>query len=352
MAVKNLSAVLHAKLDLRLENRDVPAIGEEDVLIRMGPVGICGSDIKYWTHGYCSGVFVLRAPMVLGHEGAGTVVQTGSKVGNLKVGDRVAIEPGVPCLRCRICREGRYNLCPRMQFCATPPVHGNLTRLFKHPAAFCHRLPESVDLEHGALVEPLAVAIHACNRGGVKAGSLVLVCGAGPVGLLCMWVAKCAGALGVVVTDIDDQRLAFAKEKGADYVINVRGVEEPIAAQQIISAAGCSPDVTIECSGSDYSMTLGIHATHPGGSVVQVGRGTQIPSIPLTLAATKEVDIKGVFRYANCYPTAISLISSGQLPGLKSLISHHFPLAETEMAFKTALSRDAGAIKIIIECDQ
>ncbi|GFR82295.1 sorbitol dehydrogenase-like [Elysia marginata] len=296
----------------------------------MGPVGICGSDIKYWTHGYCSGVFVLRAPMVLGHEGAGTVVQTGSKVKNLQVGDRVAIEPGVPCLRCRVCREGRYNLCPDMQFCATPPIHGNLCRLYKHPAAFCHRLPERVDLEQGALVEPLAVAVHACRRGGVRTGCLVLVCGA----------------------DIDDGRLAFAKEIGADYVINVRGLEEPIAAQQIITTAGSAPDVTIECSGSDYSMTLGIHATHPGGSIVQVGRGSQVPSIPLTIAATKEVDIKGVFRYANCYETAISLINSGQLPNLKQLISHRYPLAETEVAFKTAMSRDAGAIKVIIDCDQ
>lgn len=352
MAAENLSAVLHAKMDLRMEHKDVPAIGEEDVLVRMGPVGICGSDIKYWTHGYCSGVFVLRAPMVLGHEGAGTVVQTGSKVNNLEEGDKVAIEPGVACLRCRVCREGRYNLCPYMQFCATPPVHGNLTRLYKHPASFCHRLPTGVDLEQGALVEPLAVAVHACRRGEVKAGSLVLVCGAGPVGLLCMWVAKCTGALGVVITDIDDQRLAFAKENGADYVINVRGLEEPMAAQQIVSTAGRMPDVTIECSGSDYSMALGIHATHPGGSIVQVGRGSQVPSIPLTLAATKEVDIKGVFRYANCYPTAISLISSGQLPNLKQLISHRYPLAETEVAFKTAMSRDAGAIKVIIDCDR
>ncbi|RUS80113.1 hypothetical protein EGW08_012112, partial [Elysia chlorotica] len=199
-----------------------------------------------------------------GHEGAGTVVKIGSKVENLKVGDRVAIEPGVPCLRCRVCREGRYNLCPGMQFCATPPVHGNLSRLFRHPAAFCHRLPDNVDLEQGALVEPLAVAVHACRRGGVKAGSLVLVCGAGKKLLVLALFATAAGggggaAAAEYIGDIDDDRLAFAKDNGADYVINVRGLEEPIAAQQIVSAAGGSPDVTIECSGSDYSMTLGIH---------------------------------------------------------------------------------------------
>ena len=346
----NTGMVLHGKMDMRLQSLPVPELKGNDVLLRMSSVGICGSDIKYWTHGYC-GMFTLKSPMVLGHEASGTVVKLGPDVKHLHVGDRVAVEPGVSCRRCRICFAGRYNLCPAMRFCATPPVDGNICGLFAHPEDFCFKLPDHVTDDEGALMEPLAVAVHACRRGGVKSGHRVLVCGAGPVGILCMWVAKELGALAVLVTDIDDFRLDYAKSQGADQVVNVLNKSEPDVAKEVSQLLGDRPDVTIECSGSDFSMRLGIHATFPGGAVVQVGRGTPAPETPLNMAATKEVDIKGVFRYANCYPQAVQLVSSGRLPRLASLVTHHFKMADTEKAFDTARSRDAKAIKVMIHCD-
>ena len=202
----NLTAVLHKTNDIRLEQTPIPSPGEDEVLLRMDSVGICGSDVHYWTHG-AIGDFIVRAPMILGHEAAGIVEECGKNVKHLKPGDRVAIEPGVPCRRCDYCKEGRYNLCPDIQFCATPPVHGNLCRYYKQAADFCFKLPDHMSLEEGALMEPLAVGVHACQRAGVALGKTALVCGAGPIGLVNLLTAKAMGASEVVVTDISEERL-------------------------------------------------------------------------------------------------------------------------------------------------
>merc|ERR1719192_2614693 len=161
--------------DIRLEQQDVVEPGPDQVLLRMDSVGICGSDVHYWTHG-AIGDFIVKAPMVLGHEAAGVVAKLGSNVTNLKVGDRVAIEPGVPCGGCSYSKSGAYNLCINMKFCATPPVHGNLARYYAHSANYCYKLPDNVSLEEGALMEPLAVGVHACRRAGVSLGKRVLIC--------------------------------------------------------------------------------------------------------------------------------------------------------------------------------
>ena len=191
-----------------------------DVLIRMQEVGICGSDVHYWTKG-CIGDFVVKAPMVLGHEASGIVHEVGECVTHLKkgistiikneygirscdlfyyTGDRVAIEPGVPCSLCDFCKNGQYNLCGDVFFCATPPDHGNLCRFYTHAADFCYKLPDHVSLEEGALLEPLSVGVHACRRAGVAIGKTVLICGAGPIGLVCLLTAKAMGASSVLIT--------------------------------------------------------------------------------------------------------------------------------------------------------
>merc|ERR1712073_279862 len=245
----NLTAILYKTDDIRLEQQDIAEPAPDQVLLKMDSVGICGSDVHYWTHG-AIGDFVVKAPMVLGHEAAGVVAKLGSNVTNLKVGDRVAIEPGVPCGGCSYSKSGAYNLCINMKFCATPPVHGNLARYHAHSADYCYKLPDNVSLEEGALMEPLAVGVHACRRAGVCIGKRVLICGAGPIGLVNLLTAKAMGASEV------------AKSLGADLVYKVtRGKTEAEMADDIEALLGDKPDVTIECSGVETSIRFGIFST-------------------------------------------------------------------------------------------
>jgi len=351
MSGDNLTAILYKTDDIRLEQQPIPQPKEGQVLLRMDSVGICGSDVHYWTTG-AIGDFVVRAPMVLGHEAAGVVAKVGPGVTTLSEGDRVAIEPGVPCRQCIYCKTGVYNLCPDMQFCATPPVHGNLARYYLHAADFCYKLPPNLSLEEGALMEPLAVGVHACRRAGVKLGSRVLVCGAGPIGLVNLLTARAMGAEMVVVTDIAENRLEVARKLGATATYNVakagkgpEGMAEDI--EQLLG--GQKADVTIECSGVEASVRFGIFSTRSGGCLVLVGLGKPEITIPIVNAAVREVDIRGIFRYANCYPAAIAMVASGKVD-VKPLITHRFKLEETLQAFETAKTGSGGAIKVMIKC--
>ncbi|GBN21965.1 Sorbitol dehydrogenase [Araneus ventricosus] len=350
MTTKNLSAVLRRKGELVLENRPVPEPLPHEVLISIHTVGICGSDVHYWKHGEI-GDFIVKEPMILGHESSGTVVKTGNQVKHLKPGDRVCIEPGVPCRRCEFCLEGRYNLCPDIQFCATPPVDGSLRQFYCHDAAFCYKLPDNVSLEEGALMEPLSVAVHACRRSQVTAGKSVLICGAGPIGLVNLLTCKAMGATRVCITDISENRLDVAKKLGATYQLNVKDLDSKTAVTQIKSLIGGPPDVTIECSGAESSIKLALLVTKSGGVVMCVGLGAPEIKIPIIEASVREVDIKGIFRYANCYPTAIGLVSSGALD-VKPLITHHFNLENMLKAFETSASGAGGAIKVLIHCSE
>ncbi|KAG0708270.1 Sorbitol dehydrogenase [Chionoecetes opilio] len=343
MASDNLSAVLHGNSDLRLENRPIPEPGPNEVLLRMGCVGICGSDVSYLTKGFI-GDFVVKAPMVLGHEGSGVVAKCGRNVKNLKQGDRVAIEPGVPCRMCEFCKSGRYNLCPDVYFCATPPDDGNLCRYYTHAADFCFKLPDNVTLEEGAILEPLSVGVHACRRAGVTVGSKVLICGAGPIGLVSLLSAKAMGASQVCITDIAENRLKFAKTMGADHTILVKDGTPKALAQKIKEVMGDMPNITVECSGAESSIQLGMHATKSGGVMVLVGLGPSEVKIPIVTAATREVDILGIFRYVNCYPLALDMIASGKI-NVKPLITHRYKLEESVKAFETARTGAGGAIK-------
>jgi len=331
-----------------MENRPIPQPGPNEVLLRMDQVGICGSDVHYWTKG-CIGDFVVKAPMVLGHEAAGIVDQVGENVTHLKKGDRVAIEPGVPCRMCNFCKSGAYNLCPDVFFCATPPHDGNLCRYYTHAADFCYKLPDHVSTEEGALLEPLSVGVHACQRAGVRIGKTVLICGAGPIGLVSLLTAKAMGASSVLITDISLSRLEVAKSLGADHTLLVGKDDEQSLASQIGAKLGGQPDITIECSGAESSIRLGIFATRSGGVLVLVGLGPAEVKIPIVNAATREVDIRGIFRYANCYQTALDLIASGRI-NVKPLITHRFKLEESLAAFETARTGAGGAIKVMISC--
>uniref|UniRef100_A0A7N8WYC1 Sorbitol dehydrogenase n=1 Tax=Mastacembelus armatus TaxID=205130 RepID=A0A7N8WYC1_9TELE len=331
------------------ENRPVPEPGPDEVLLKMHSVGICGSDVHFWQNGQI-GHYKVTKPMVLGHEASGRVVKVGAAVRHLKVGDRVAVEPGVPREMDEFFKNGRYNLSPSIFFCATPPDDGNLCQYYKQNSNFCYKLPDNLTFEEGALIEPLSVAIHACRRAGVTLGSTVLICGAGPIGLVCLLVAKAMGASRVIITDLLEERLTVAKKLGADFQLTVkRGHGAQQLAKTVEDMLGAQPHITIECTGAESSIQTAIYATRSGGVVVLVGLGAEMATVPLLNAALREVDIRGVFRYCNTWPTAIDMLASGQV-NVKPLVTHRFPLEQAVQAFET--TRQGLGIKVMLKCDQ
>ncbi|XP_076815676.1 sorbitol dehydrogenase-like [Clavelina lepadiformis] len=350
---KNLAAVVKGDKSIDLRPWSVPDIGENEVLLSISAVGICGSDLKYWAYGKCGRFSLEGNPMVIGHEASGVVEKIGRDVKQLEPGDRVAIEPGVSCKKCDFCKSGRYNLCKKMRFCATPPVHGNLCRYYVHDADFCFKIPATMTAEEGAMLEPLSVAIHTCKRAGVQEGHHVVIFGAGPIGLLCGLVAKNYGAKQILTVDIDENRLKIAREfKATDltYRVTANDKDPKELAEKLHQVArddGCH--AALECSGADSSLKAAMHVSRPGGSVMLVGRGSLDVKLPMVMAGTFEIDIKGIFRYANTYPEAIRLVSSGAIDVTK-LITHRFELETADDAFRTASDPKSEAIKIMIKC--
>jgi D-xylulose reductase len=264
--------VLQAPNKVVYEDRPIPELPSPyDVIVKPKWTGICGSDVHYWVEGRI-GHFVVESPMVLGHESAGIVHSVGDKVKTLKVGDRVAMEPGVPCRRCVRCKDGKYNLCPDMAFAATPPYDGTLARYYTLPEDYCFKLPENMSLEEGALIEPTAVAVHITRQASIKPGDSVVVFGAGPVGLLCCAVAKAYGAKKIVTVDINEERLKFALKYAATHKFSSARVSAEENAKNLIKECdlGLGADVIIDASGAEPCIQTAIHALRMGGTYVQV----------------------------------------------------------------------------------
>lgn len=350
MTKDNLTAILYGVNDIRLEQTPVEEPGQNEVLIEMACVGICGSDVHYLVNGKI-GDFVVREPMIIGHESSGVVAKLGKGVTNLKVGDRVAIEPGVPCRTCKFCKDGRYNLCKDIVFCATPPVHGSLRRYYKHAADFCFKLPDDVTLEEGALMEPLSVGVHACKRASIGIDSTVLILGAGPIGLVSLLVAKAMGASKIVITDLVQERLDVAKKLGANQTLLIprQNYNEAETVKKIHELFGEEPNTTIDASGAQSSIRLAILATRSGGVAVLVGMGAPEVQVPLINALCREVDIRGVFRYVNDYADALNLLVTKKID-VKPLITHNYKIEDTVAAFDTAKSGQIDVIKVMIHC--
>ncbi len=339
------AAVLHKARDLRLDEVPTPEYGPDDVLVKIKSVGICGSDVHYWRTG-AIGDFVVKEPMILGHEVAGVVAEIGKNVQTLRVGDRVALEPGVPCRRCEACKTGRYNLCPDVQFFATPPVDGALSDFAVSPADFAYKIPDSLSLEAAALIEPLSVGIHACRRGNLTAGQSVFIAGAGPIGLTSLASAKAFGATDIFISDVRPHRLEIAKKMGATYAFDAKEDAEAVVGE---ATNGRGVDLAIECAGAEAAFVSCLKTTRSGGTLVVVGLGEDSTySVPMVALAVKELDVRGVFRYVYTYPAAINLLTAGAVD-IEAMITHHFPLSEMLTGFEYAEKGLGGAVKVMID---
>ncbi|CUM51797.1 D-xylulose reductase [Debaryomyces fabryi] len=342
----NPSLVLNKINDITFESYDAPEITEPtDVIVEVKKTGICGSDIHYYTHG-AIGNFVLKSPMVLGHESSGVVSAVGKGVTSLKVGDKVAIEPGVPSRLSDEYKSGHYNLCPHMVFAATPNPEdggvnppGTLCKYYKSPEDFLVKLPDHVSLELGALVEPLTVGVHAAKLGSIKFGDAVVVFGAGPVGLLAAAVATKFGATKVMVVDIFDSKLEMAKEIGvATHTFNPKSGSN----KDLIAAFdNTEPSVVMECSGAEPCIKSSVDILRVGGRHIQIGNCAKPVSFPMTEFITKELTLFGSFRYGfNDYKTSVAILDENYRNGkenaaidFESLITHRFKFDEAIDAY-------------------
>ena len=322
-----------------------PTCGSQQAIVEIRSVGVCGSDVHYYAHGRI-GDFVVQTPYILGHECAGVVVEVGANAGNVKPGDRVAIEPGVPCRHCIFCRQGRYNLCRDVVFLATPPVPGAFVQYLAHDSDCLFPLPDSVSFDEGAMCEPLSTGMQAAKRSGISIGERVFIAGVGPIGLATLQAFKAAGAGAVYVSDLSEERLAVAKELGATEAFNAG---DPGVSDEIRDLTeGLGPEIAVETAGSVDATLQGLEIVRAGGVVVLVGL-TPEAIVPVnTLAAIdKEIDIRGVFRYANTYPAAISMIARGTVD-VARMVTDSYELADTDRAFADVVARKPGTIKAVV----
>ena len=341
---KNMACVLTALNTLEFKEVPMPKAGPGEILMKLEAVGVCGSDVHYYQHGRI-GDFVVDFPFILGHECAGTVVELGEGVANLKVGDRVALEPGVPCGNCEMCLTGHYNLCPDVKFFATPPYDGCLMNYVSFPAEYAFPLPENVSCVEGALVEPLCIGINAALTGGVQLGDTVLIFGAGCIGLVSLLAAKACGASRVIVSDVIPLRLEVAKKMGA---ITVNSKEEDLLKKVAEVTGGRGVDVVLDCAGFSATVTDSVRAARPAGTIVVVGMGEdELNGIPLGPISAKELIITSLFRYKNLYPTTIKAIESGKID-ISGIVSKTFTFEETPQAFRSAADHPAETVKNVI----
>lgn len=327
---------------------EVPEVGEKEVLVQLEYVGICGSDVHYFHHGNCGAYKVnLEEDYMLGHECAGTVVEVGAKVKDLKVGDKVALEPGITCGQCEFCKAGKYNLCPDVVFLATPPVQGCYEEYIAFPENMCFKLPDNKTTKEGCLIEPLSVGFHAANQGDVQVGESVVILGAGCIGLVTLLACKAHGAGNIIVADIVDARLEKAKELGATHVINSKEVN---ALEEIARlTGGKGADKVFETAGSPITIAQTPFAVKRGGTITLVGLSAQ-EEINYNFAQImdKEATIKSVFRYRNIYPKAIEAVSAGAID-VNGIVTHEFDLDHIQEAFEEAINNKTDLVKAVIK---
>ncbi|PBC05324.1 NAD(P)-dependent alcohol dehydrogenase [Mesorhizobium sp. WSM3860] len=337
--------VLEKKGELSLREIALPLdVGPDDVRIAVHTVGVCGSDVHYYTHG-AIGSYIVRQPMVLGHEASGTVVEVGANVKSLKVGDRVCMEPGVPNLSSRATKLGIYNVDPDVRFWATPPVHGVLAPQAVHPAAFTYRLPDNVSFAEGAMVEPFAIGMQAATRARIVPGDVAVVVGCGPIGIMIAVAALAGGCSKVLISDFSAPKLKIAAQYPGVVPVNIG---EQLLVEAVAAATGnWGADIVFEASGSPKAFADLFDVVRPGGAVVLVGLPVEPVSLDVPAAISKEVRIETVFRYANIFDRALQLIASGKVD-LKPLITGTYDFPDSIKAFERAAAGNPQDVKLQI----
>ena len=332
----NFAAVMPTLGTIELSDVGDPVPGRREAVVKMEAVGVCGSDTAYFTVGYV-GDYLVKGPIILGHECAGVVVEVGQGVTGVRVGDRVAIEPGRPCRDCRECMAGRYHLCPDLVFFATPPYDGSLQQYMAVDERQLFAMPDTMSFEDGALCEPLSVGIWACHRAGLQPGDSVLVTGAGPVGIMAAQAARAFGAADVTITDTSDWRIDFAARLG-------------FAAERAGESERNDFDVLLECSGAPTALADGVWRLRPNGRAAMVGMPKQDVTLALSRLNVNELTIGLVNRYGHTWPTAISLIAAGRVD-VSSMVTQRFRLDQTVEALLNA-SQEPASMKAMIAPQQ
>ena len=339
------AAYLQGPLEVSVRNEEVPKVTGKDVLIKVMAVGICGSDVHYFAHGRI-GKRKVQYPHIQGHECAGIVVALGEQVKKFKIGDRVAVEPGVACQTCNWCKEGRYNLCPDVQFLSTPPVKGAFVQYLTHREDYLFPIPDHLSFENATLAEPLSVGLHAVKRGGLQPGATVLISGMGPVGLMAIIAAKAFGAKEIIVSDMEPLRLEAAKKLGATRIVNI--ASDAIGEVVEEATLGLGVDMVLETSGNVGALQSSIELTKRGGAVVVIGFPAK-DAVPLNiiLMLQKEIDFYSVYRYTNTYPLAISLLESLGSQ-VEHMITDEYSIDEIQVAMDQANTNRSGSLKVMV----
>ncbi|MCU1521156.1 MAG: sorbitol dehydrogenase [Arthrobacter sp.] len=328
------AAVLKRQGDMAMETLPVPQLEADQVLVQVAAVGICGSDVHYYEHGRI-GDYVVDHPLILGHELSGRIAAVGGAVDPARIGKRVAVEPQRPCRKCKQCKAGRYNLCPDIEFYATPPIDGAFAEYVTIQGDFAYDIPDNVSDEAAALIEPLSVGLWACERAGIKPGSRVLIAGAGPIGIIAAQAARAFGATEIYISDIAEDRLDFALKHGATHALNAR----------TDSMEGLDVDAFIDASGAAQAVRSGIKAVGPAGKVILVGLGADDVELPVSFIQNREIWLSGVFRYTNTWPLAIQLIADGKVD-LDILVTGKFNLSDSEAALNAG--KQPGQLKAVV----
>lgn len=346
MEGKMKTAVMLDTGKMGFEERAIPVPKDDEVLVKVEYVGICGSDLHYYEQGRI-GNYIVEPPFVLGHESGGVVVEVGKGVTHLKVGDRVALEPGKTCGQCEFCRTGRYNLCPDVVFFATPPVDGVFQEYVAHEAGLCFKLPDNVSTLEGALIEPLAVGFHAAKQGDAHLGQTAVVTGSGCIGLVSLLALQALGVSTIYVVDIMQKRLDKAMELGAAKTINGKEVNAVEKVMELTRGRGC--DLVIETSGTEICARQGLEMLVKGGTLVQVGYSASGDmNLPMGLVCDKEITIKSVFRYRHIYPLAIQAVADGKV-NLKGIVTNTFELDDIQNAMDSSVNNKADIVKAVIK---
>jgi L-idonate 5-dehydrogenase len=331
------SVVCHSAKDLRLEAVELPALGAQQILVNVAYGGICGSDLHYYQHGGF-GTVRIKEPMALGHEVSGVVAATGAQVSGFKIGQRIAISPSRPCGQCKFCHLGQQNHCLNMRFYGSampfPHIQGAFSEQLMIDASQAYAVADHLSLSEAALAEPLSVGLHAIKRAGGVLGKKVLVTGCGPIGSLLIGALRRAGAAWIVAADIADLPLQCAKKMGADQTINLK---TDAAALEPYKADKGQFEAVFEASGSEAALLAALDVIAPRGTLITVGLGGEI-SLPMKKIVSKEVELRGTFRFHAEFATAVQFLNEGLIDG-KPVITRIVPFAQALDAFELAADK-------------